>query len=196
MIRVSDNSCQRLYYGTEGVAPDRTYRIRFEGTNATSGTLGSPTMVWEAVFYENEPAKIDIQVGTMAQTSSTINGVYSSNQQLTSGSSVSFGVANTGVQIVSTNPTQNLLFTPFPGGVAGTVGSVVGGNGSAGFEDIKLLLSTGGAGGGSGYDGNTGSNGGRGGNGGFGSGGGGGGAGVVGGAGGNGGLGLVVISCW
>lgn len=196
MIRTSDNSCQRIYYGTEGVAPDRTYRIRYEGTNATSGTLGSPNMVWEAVFYENAPAKIDIQVGTMAQTSTTNNGLYSSNQQLTSGSSVSFGAANTGVQIVATNPIQNSLFSPFPGGVGGTVGSVVGGNGSMGFEDVKLLLSTGGAGGGSGYDGNTGSNGGRGGNGGFGSGGGGGGAGVVGGTGGNGGPGLIVISCW
>ena len=33
MINAADNSCQRIYYGTEGVAPNRTFRIRWEGTN-------------------------------------------------------------------------------------------------------------------------------------------------------------------
>jgi len=63
MITAADNSCQRLYYGVEGVSPNRTYRVRYEGTNSTIGTLGSPNMVWEAVFYESVPAQIDIHVG-------------------------------------------------------------------------------------------------------------------------------------
>lgn len=33
LIGAADNSCQRIYYGTEGVSPNRTYRIRWEGTN-------------------------------------------------------------------------------------------------------------------------------------------------------------------
>lgn len=63
MMSCADNSCQRLYYGTEGSAPNRTYRIRYEGNNSTGGTLGSPTMVYEAVFYENSPSQIDIHMG-------------------------------------------------------------------------------------------------------------------------------------
>lgn len=63
LISAADNSCQRLYYGAEGVAPNRTYRIRYEGNGSISGTLGSPGMVYEAVFYENIPNQIDIHIG-------------------------------------------------------------------------------------------------------------------------------------
>lgn len=69
MISARDNSGQRIYYGTEGVAPDRTYRVRLEGTASTGGTLGSPNMVYEAVFYENAPSQIDIHVGVNARVS-------------------------------------------------------------------------------------------------------------------------------
>ena len=49
-----------IYYGVEGTAPDRTYRVRFEGTaEHTTGT----TIVYEVVFYENTPAQIDIHMG-------------------------------------------------------------------------------------------------------------------------------------
>ena len=63
MISATDNSCQRVYYGLEGSSPNRTYRIRWEGTNSTSGSTGNPRMVWEAVFYENNTSQIDIHVG-------------------------------------------------------------------------------------------------------------------------------------
>jgi hypothetical protein len=33
LIGAADNSCQRIYYGIEGSSPNRTYRIRWEGTN-------------------------------------------------------------------------------------------------------------------------------------------------------------------
>jgi hypothetical protein len=58
-----DNSVQRIYYGTEGSAPNRTYRIRVEGNGATSGSVGFPGMVNEYVFYEATPAQIDLQLG-------------------------------------------------------------------------------------------------------------------------------------
>ena len=59
-----DHSVQRIYYGTEGAAPNRTYRVRVEGHTAYSGgVLGSPTMVCEYVFYENTPNQIDLQCG-------------------------------------------------------------------------------------------------------------------------------------
>lgn len=71
MITAADNSAQRIYYGTVGSAPNRTYRVRWEGTNAISGTLGSPNMVWEATFYEAAPTQIDIQIGVNAKTGAT-----------------------------------------------------------------------------------------------------------------------------
>ena len=59
----ADNSAQRIYFGVEGTAPNRTYRVRLEGNGGTSGTLGSPGMVCEYVFYENAPAQIDLITG-------------------------------------------------------------------------------------------------------------------------------------
>jgi hypothetical protein len=88
------------------------------------------------------------------------------------------------------------IFPTLPGGVAGSVSSLAGGDGVAGINNMELLLFSGGSGGGSGFDGTAGSVGGAGGNGGFGCGGGGGGGGTTGGEGGNGGPGLVIISSW
>ena len=64
-----DNSVQRVYYGVEGTAPTRTYRVRLEGTASTGGTVGSPNMVNEFVFYEATPNQIDLQLGTNARKS-------------------------------------------------------------------------------------------------------------------------------
>lgn len=63
-ITAVDGSAQRIYFGTEGSAPNRTYRIRFEGhTSYQGGVLGSPTVEWEIIFYENTPNQIDLQIG-------------------------------------------------------------------------------------------------------------------------------------
>ena len=91
MISSADNSGQRIYYGDSGVAPNRTYRVRFEGTNATSGILGSPNMVYEATFYENTPNQIDIHVGTNARVAS--GGVLTSYDAKFSGTSAACPVA-------------------------------------------------------------------------------------------------------
>ena len=63
MWACADNSVQRIYYGVEGIAPNRTYRVRVEGAASTGGTVGSPSMVNEYVFYEATPAQIDLQLG-------------------------------------------------------------------------------------------------------------------------------------
>jgi hypothetical protein len=67
MWSCADNSVQRIYYGVEGTSPNRTYRVRVEGSASTSGITGSPTMVNEYVFYEAVPAQIDLQLGTNAR---------------------------------------------------------------------------------------------------------------------------------
>jgi hypothetical protein len=72
-----DNSVQRIYYGVEGTSPNRTYRVRTEGSPSTSGTLGSPTMVNEWVFYEATPTRIDLQCGANSKKST---GVFTTQQ--------------------------------------------------------------------------------------------------------------------
>ncbi len=74
MISCADNSCQRIYYGVEGTAPNRTYRIRWEGTASTSGTLGNPNMVYEAVFYEATNNQVDIHTGVNARWTTSASG--------------------------------------------------------------------------------------------------------------------------
>ena len=76
MYASGDRSVQRIYFGTEGTAPNRTYRIRSEGSAGTSGTLGSPTNVFEFTFYENDTGRIDIQIGVMNTAGSGLSGVY------------------------------------------------------------------------------------------------------------------------
>lgn len=75
-----DNSVQRIYYGTEGSAPNRTYRIRMEGNASSTGTLGSPGMVNEWVFYEATPDQIDLQLGV--NNRKTVSGATFTTAQL------------------------------------------------------------------------------------------------------------------
>ena len=73
-----DNSVQRIYYGTEGVAPNRTFRVRQEGTSTTSGSVGSPSMICEWKFYENAPSQIDLQTGI--NSAKTTGGGFTTTQ--------------------------------------------------------------------------------------------------------------------
>ena len=78
MWSCADNSVQRIYYGVEGVAPNRTYRVRVEGNASTSGTLGSPNMLCEWTFYEAAPQQIDLQLGQ--NNRKTTNSGFTTNQ--------------------------------------------------------------------------------------------------------------------
>ena len=73
----NDNSGQIIYWGESGSAPNRTFRVRFEGTAATSGTLGSPNMVYEITFYENSPSRFDFHTGVNGRWApSVVGNVY------------------------------------------------------------------------------------------------------------------------
>ena len=78
MWSCADNSVQRIYYGTEGTSPNRTYRVRVEGNAAVSGTVGSPGMVCEWTFYEATPDTIDLQQG--ANNRKTSGGGFTTQQ--------------------------------------------------------------------------------------------------------------------
>ena len=82
-ISSTDNSYQQVFAGTEGTAPNRTYRIRYEGTAATSGTVGTPNIVWEMVLYENNTSQIDIQIGANARGGAGfLHGIYTLDAQV------------------------------------------------------------------------------------------------------------------
>ena len=98
MMRAADNSVQRVYYGTEGTAPNRTYRIRSEGRAATSGSAGSPNMVYEAVFYEAHPERVDVHTGELARSPAGVSGAYSINVLVAEGN---LGVAYSGTRLES-----------------------------------------------------------------------------------------------
>lgn len=65
-ISAGDRSCQRLWAGSSGTTPNRTFRIRWEGHDgANGGLLGSPTMVWEMTFYESAGSGVDVTNATI-----------------------------------------------------------------------------------------------------------------------------------
>jgi hypothetical protein len=79
MLGAADRSIQRIYYGEEGAEPNRTFRIRAEAhASYSGGVLGSPTVVYEYVFYENTPNQIDLQIGI--NNGKTSGGGFSTQQ--------------------------------------------------------------------------------------------------------------------
>lgn len=64
MISAADLSCQRIYYGETGVSPNKQFRIRWEGhTTYSGGVVGSPTIVWELVMFENAQTQFELHMG-------------------------------------------------------------------------------------------------------------------------------------
>jgi hypothetical protein len=85
----ADNSWQRVSSITSGT---NYKRLRWEGTNSTSGTVGSPNMVYELTFFN--PALtggvpwLELLMGAQARgtvTSGIVSGIYSTNALLTGG---------------------------------------------------------------------------------------------------------------
>ena len=107
----NDNSWQRVYYGTEGTAPNRTYRVVYEGTASTAGTLGSPTIVWEAVFYENNPSQIDVQIGANAAGVGQLWGVYTADAKVGVFPSTT---TNVGIRLISKPVGQGVVSPALP----------------------------------------------------------------------------------
>jgi len=76
MMAAGDTSIQRIYYGTEYESPNRTFRIRIEGSPTASGILDSPGIVYEYTFIESTNNQINLQIG--------VNGKQHSNATFTS----------------------------------------------------------------------------------------------------------------
>ena len=88
----ADNSWQRVSSFTSGT--DYT-RLRWEGTSTTSGTPGSPTIVYELTFFNPTLTGgvpwLELLVGTQARVGG-ISGLYSSTAILTGGSFIASNV--------------------------------------------------------------------------------------------------------
>lgn len=67
-VNSADRGAQRLYTLTSGTSPNRTHRVRFEGSSGTSGTAGSPTHAWEFLHYENNVNIRDLYTTSTFQT--------------------------------------------------------------------------------------------------------------------------------
>lgn len=63
----ADNSCQRIYYGTVGTTPTRVFRVIWEGTETTAGTLGAPTIIYQIDFREDMTSTFDLKVSSNAR---------------------------------------------------------------------------------------------------------------------------------
>lgn len=66
-VSAADNSVQVIYSETQGVAPNRTFIIRVQGTASTSGILGSPNMEWEWHFFENNTTTVELHISLNAR---------------------------------------------------------------------------------------------------------------------------------
>jgi hypothetical protein len=132
MMSAADRGCQRIYYGTEGSSPTRTYRVRWEGSNGDSGTLGAPDMVWEAVFYEATPGRIDIHRG--ATSSGGISGFYTATSLLAALTST----VNT-AQKIEFDSTKTFVYNSTYAGDHGThVAGTVAGNTQGWAKDANI----------------------------------------------------------
>ncbi|MBY0553602.1 hypothetical protein K2P97_03680 [bacterium] len=104
MLGANDNSYQRVYF----ISGTNYFRIRYEGTAATSGTPGSPNIVYEFTFYR--PDGFGNQYAVV---------VFGTHNRATG----AFGVANTAsyyVDNTSTTPGANVAAGPGPGITANT----------------------------------------------------------------------------
>ena len=98
LIEANDYFECSVYYGAEGVAPDRTFRIRY---TSNDGNTESPVN-WEATFYENDISRIDIQIGSNMPLG--FSGLYSADTWVADLLGTSYiGMSITAAIPVSTN---------------------------------------------------------------------------------------------
>ena len=81
MVGAADRSAQRVWYGATGTVGDRIFRLVYEGSSQTSGTLGSPTVRYEYQFKEANPSQIDLIVEQNANTTTTTSAFSSATLQ-------------------------------------------------------------------------------------------------------------------
>lgn len=64
MICAADRSYQQVFANQDN--PGQSFRIRYEGSSETTGTVGSPNMVWECTLFSD--GTIQLATGTLIAT--------------------------------------------------------------------------------------------------------------------------------
>lgn len=68
-IAAADNSYQQVFSRQDD--PGRSFRIRYEGTNLTGGSIGSPNLVWEVTLFAD--GTIQLVTGDLAPRSNALS---------------------------------------------------------------------------------------------------------------------------
>jgi hypothetical protein len=126
-ISAGDRSARKCYVGTTGSTPNRQFRIRYEGHDGANGSVeGSPTVVWEMVFFENAPTTVELHVGDNA----VVRGEFTAEQLIDYGVDLSSNTApqrNAGLDAdIADAIAEGIIFV-----------------GSAGNQNFKIDLPTG-----------------------------------------------------
>lgn len=98
----ADNSYQKVFYKTNTAVSPNTLTVRYEGNAATSGTVGSPGIVYEATFYANQ-SYFDVLIGSNNRCTAGTRLITNGATQL---AAVSF-TANSNWRITGGTATQN-----------------------------------------------------------------------------------------
>lgn len=125
-INAADRSYQRVYAGAEN--DGATYRIRYEGSTGTSGTVGSPTVVWEITFTAGDPNTILLDIGANSATGgfSAVKSQDEVKASLPSTVNVGYTIGYVQPELVSLTASSNSGYVAFP--------NLVDGNKSSGWE--------------------------------------------------------------
>lgn len=107
-----DMSFQQVYYKIDNTVTPNQLRVRFEGTNKTSGAVGNPNIIYELVFYRDQ-SYFDAMLGTAQNCtvgSERFTPATPSTKMISSGSaslSTPAFAANTSWRITGGTATQN-----------------------------------------------------------------------------------------
>lgn len=96
LLQGADDSYQKVFAGSQDAG--NTYLTRYEGAGSSSGTYGSPTLIWEVKFYRNQ--KIQIVMGAVDRVGAC--GIANSTAYIDDMAGASY-VANTSYSASDTN---------------------------------------------------------------------------------------------
>ena len=123
----ADNSYQRVQFLINNSVTPNQLRIRYEGTASTGGSVGSPNIIYEAVFYRNQNY-FDVLIGTHARCTGGLRVVTNGSSAL---ASPGFA-ANTNWRITGGTVTQNGNTATWLGSSASSTAS-----GASGFNNVQ-----------------------------------------------------------
>lgn len=118
-----DRSCENIWSGTIGTAPNRTHVVRWEGYEGAYSTTfeSTPSTIWEMKFFEATPNRIEVHVVDNAN----YRGEFTDSEMISAGLKVT----------TVPNPLRN---TDIDADISDAIGSGIIFVGSAGNNGLKI----------------------------------------------------------